>query len=476
MNIAIVISVVAFIFLSTSIYLYIQNIKNSKVGKELQNELNNALEALNRKDIELATCKTSLDEQKIRYEELHSFDTKQTQELKQEIQNLILEKNDLQNKTIKDQSLISELQTKLDEQQNAMQDKIKLLSDTEVRLKEQFKNLATEIFDGNSKKFSEQNSQNLSLILNPMKQQLFDFKKKVEDVYEKESKDRSALQNELKSLKELNQKMSLEAQNLTKALRGESKTQGNWGEMVLEKVLESSGLREGHEFRREVNLKDDQNKTFRPDVVVYLPDQRQIIIDAKTSLNAYNEYIAHEDKDKSVWLKHHIKSIKEHIKELANKKYEDLKGINSLDFIFMFVPVEGALMLALEHDVNLYDEAFKQKIILVSPTTLLVALRAVENTWRYERQAQNITEVYKRAEELYKKFTGFVEDLKKVGKGLETANESYHEAFKKLSEGNGNLVRQVTMLKKVSNIKPKKELDDALVDDAMLNALTDETK
>lgn len=337
-----------------------------------------------------------------------------------------------------------------------------------IQLKNEFKTIASEILDTNSKKFSEQNKESLGFILTPMKQQLSDFKKKVEDVYDKESKDRSALQYELKSLKELNLKMSQDAQNLTSALKGQNKTQGNWGEMVLEKVLESSGLREGHEYKREVALKDEENRSFRPDVVVYLPENRHIIIDAKTSLTAYNEYISHEDEEsKALYLKSHIRSIKEHIKSLSNKKYEDLENINSLDFIFMFVPIESALLIALENDVNLYDEAFKQKIILVSPTTLLVALRAVENTWRYERQAQSITDVYKRAEELYKKFNGFVEDLSKVGDSLIKANSSYDEAFKKLSEGRGNLISQVTMLKKISNIKPKKELEKNLVETAI---------
>ncbi len=369
---------------------------------------------------------------------------------------------------------ISQLQTKLEEQNKSMEEKVKLLQNSEEKLKTEFKNLATEIFDNNSKKFSQQNQESLGHILNPMKAQLTDFKKKVEDVYDKEAKDRSALQNELQALKKLNQDMTKEASNLTNALKGDSKKQGKWGEMVLENVLESSGLREGHEYKREVSLRDDENKLFRPDVIVNLPDKRHIIIDAKTSLTAYNEYMASNDEaDKQNYIKNHIKSVKDHIKGLSNKKYEDLKNVNSLDFIFMFVPIEGALLLALENDVNLYDEAFKQKIILVSPTTLLVALRAVENTWRYERQAQNVAEVYKRAEELYKKFHGFVDDLKKVDKGLETARTSYDEAFKKLSDGRGNLISQVTMLKKVSSIKPKKELDSVLVDEAMIDTLSD---
>ena len=365
---------------------------------------------------------------------------------------------------------LAKLTERLKEQNKANEDKLQLLHNSEEKLKVEFKNLASEIFENNSKNFDEKSQKSLEYILKPMNQQLESFRKKVEDVHSKDTEARGELRAELKQLKELNQKLSSEAHNLTKALKSDNKKQGNWGEMVLEKVLESSGLREGHEFKREVSLKDDENKTFRPDVIVYLPDNRHIIIDAKTSLNAYSEYVVQEDETlKKTYLINHIKSIKEHIKGLSNKKYEDLQDINSLDFIFMFVPIEGALLLALENDVNLFDDAFKQKIILVSPTSLLVALRAVENTWRYERQAQSIEDVYKRAEELYKKFTGFVEDLQKVGKGLELANSNYDEAFKKLSGGRGNLISQVTMLKKVSSIKPKKELDSALVDASMMD-------
>lgn len=301
-----------------------------------------------------------------------------------------------------------------------------------------------------------------------MKQQITEFKKKVEDIYDKESKDRSILQTELKLLKELNLQISTDATNLTNALKGKNKQQGIWGEMVLEKVLESSGLRSDIEFKREVSLKDDENQTFRPDVIVYLPQDRHIIIDAKMSLIAYNDYTNNEDENlKKIYLKNHINSIKEHIKSLANKKYENLKEINSLDFIFMFIPIEGALLLALGNDANLYDEAFKQKIILVSPTTLLVALRAVENTWRYERQSQNIAEVSKRAELLYSKFVSFVQDLKKVDDGINKASESYKNAFSKLSTGSGNLISQATELKRVSNIKPKKELNKELEDSSL---------
>ncbi len=358
-------------------------------------------------------------------------------------------------------------ETKAEEKQRAMEEKLALLKDNELKLKMEFENLANKIFSENSKKFTEQNKQSLGVLLNPMREQISEFKKKVEDVYDKEAKERSFLQYELKSLKELNLKMSQDAQNLTNALKNDNKTQGLWGEMVLERVLENSGLREGHEYRREVSLKDEEDRPYRPDVIVDLPDHRHIIIDAKTSLNAYNSYIS-SDEDKELYLKQHLASIKQHVKNLAQKRYENLQGVNSLDFIFMFIPIEGALMLALDADAALYDEAFKQKIILVSPTTLLVALRAVENTWRYEKQAQNIGEVYKRSEELYKKFVGFVEDLDKVGKALKQADESYVQAYKKLSSGKGNLVAQATMLKKISSIKPKKELSSSLEEQGLL--------
>ena len=424
--------------------------------------------------IDISKLNQQLIEQKEKYNELKQSSKQRLDEIKKELEqskNI----NQKYNEEIKNnKSLISQLKTQLKEQHKSMEEKLKLLQDSKEKLKIEFENLANKIFTDSSKKFKEQSQESLGHILNPMKQQLAEFKRRVEDIYDKESKDRSALANELKTLQELNQKMSKEASNLTNALKHDNKTQGGWGEMVLDKVLENSGLREGHEFTKQVSLRDNKNRLFQPDVIVNLPDNRHIIIDAKTSLLAYNEYIASDTKiDKQLHLKNHIKSIKTHIKELSNKNYENLQNINSLDFVFMFIPIENALHLALENDLSLYDEAFKQKIILVSPTTLLVALRAVENTWRYEKQAQSITDVYKRTEELYKKFVGFIDDLKKVDKGLDIAKSSYDEAFKKLSSGRGNLISQVTMLKKVSNIEPKKELDSNLVDKAMMDALED---
>jgi len=449
-----------------SVILFIKNKEKLKQLGEFRNSAKISNSENQYYEIELAKLN----------ERLNNFN-KIESDLKKELEQQKLQAYKYNDDIKSDKSLISQLQTQLEEQNKSMEEKVKLLQNSEEKLKIQFKNLASEIFESNSKSFDEKSQKNIEHILKPMNQQLDSFRKKVEDIHTKDTEARGELKAELKQLKELNQQLSSDAHNLTVALKSDNKKQGNWGEMVLEKVLENSGLREGHEFNREVSLKDDENNTFRPDVIVNLPDNRHIIIDAKTSLNAYSEYMVQEDEiQKQAYLKNHIKSMKEHIKGLADKKYEDLEGVNSLDFIFMFIPIEGALLLALENDVNLYDEAFKQKIILVSPTTLLVALRAVENTWRYERQAQNISDVYKRAEELYKKFVGFIDDLKKVDKGLETARTNYDEAFKKLSGGRGNLISQVTMLKKVSSIKPKKELDSVLVDGAMMDSLEDVIK
>jgi len=242
-------------------------------------------------------------------------------------------------------------------------------------------------------------------------------------------------------------------------LSGESKTQGIWGEMVLEKVLEMSGLREGKEYKREVSLQDNQTQKYRPDVIVYLPQNREVIIDAKTSLRAFKEYVNSQDEHtKRALLKEHIKAIKNHIDRLSEKKYEELKGVHSLDFVFIFVPIENALMVALDGDSGLFEYAFKRRVVLVSPTTLLVALRAIESSWRYERQSESIAEVIKNAESLYDKVRLFIEDFEKIGKSLKLANDTYDSAFKKLSTGKGNVLRQIEMLKEKANIKPKKEI------------------
>jgi len=332
-----------------------------------------------------------------------------------------------------------------------------LMNSHKKEIKEEFEALAKKVFDGNSQKFAEFSKENLDNMIKPLQTQITEFKKQVSETYNTESQDRAILKNEINSLKELNEKISKDAINLTNALKGESKQQGVWGEMVLEHVLEASGLRKGFEFEREVSLHTDDNEVLRPDVVVHLPDNRDLIIDAKTSLVAYERYVNAENEDaKATYLTAHLNSIKTHVDGLSKKNYERLKEVNTLDFIFMFMPIEGALAVALEHESNIYDNAFKNKILLVGPTTLLVAMRAVENVWKYERQNQNAQEIARRAGAMYDKFVGFSEDLMKISKQIDGIQGSFSAARNKLSNGKGNLVRQVEQIKELGAQTSKK--------------------
>jgi len=354
----------------------------------------------------------------------------------------------------KDKELIKELETKLKQKEDFFNEKFEIIKKSEEELKEIFENVANKILEKNTKKIAIESEK----ILAPLNQSLKDFKEKIEKFYESEIQNISFLSNELRNLKELNTRLSEEANNLTKALKGDIKKAGNWGEIVLERILEMSGLREGNEFEREVVFRVD-NKIYRPDVVVYLPNDRIVIIDSKVSLKAYSDYIAGDEEA----IKDHIKSIKNHIDNLAKKDYELLTN-NSLDFIFMFVPIEGALSLALEKDPELFEYAFKKRIILTSPTTLLAALRSIEISWRYEKQAKNIAEVINIAENLYDKFVKFIDDFEKVGISLDNAKKSFENAKNRLKDGKGNIILTITKLKEKSGIKPKKELPKDLVE------------
>jgi len=345
---------------------------------------------------------------------------------------------------------VREVEIKVREQQKQNYEKMQMMNEHRGEIKEEFAQLAAKVFEGNSKEFSKLSRENLSSLIKPMESQISDFKKKINSLYSDESKDRAMLKQEIMSLKELNQQISQDAINLTNALKGEKKQQGIWGEMILEKVLESSGLRKGAEYTREVPLKNDEGKSYRPDVLVHLPDNRDLIIDAKTSLNAYERFISVETSElKELHLNEHVKALRNHIKDLSSKNYEKLLGINTLDFIFMFVPIEGALALALEKDASLYDDAFKNQILLVGPTTLLIGLRAIENVWKYEKQTQNAKDIANRAGALYDKFVNFSDDMVKISRQFDTLQNSFESAKKRLSEGKGNIVRQVEQLKEM---------------------------
>ena len=397
--------------------------------------------------------KSALEQLSVHYELLEQNYLKQEESL------LLLQKR---NEALVDDNnrlhlQVRESQVKVNEQQKQNHEKMRLMEEHRGEIKEEFAQLAAKVFEGNSKEFSKLSQENLSSLIKPMESQISDFKKQINTLYNDESKDRAMLKQEIISLKELNQQISQDAINLTNALKGEKKQQGVWGEMILEKVLESSGLRKGIEYTREVALKNDEGKSYRPDVLVHLPDNRDLIIDAKTSLVAYEKYINANDSDpRELYLKEHTNALRNHIKSLAEKNYEKLLGINTLDFIFMFVPIEGALATALENDPALYDNAFKKQILLVGPTTLLIGLRAIENVWKYEKQTQNAKEIASRAGALYDKFVSFSDDMVKISKQFDTLQGSFESAKKRLSEGKGNIVRQVEQLKEMGAKTSKK--------------------
>ncbi|MFZ9649507.1 MAG: DNA recombination protein RmuC [Fluviibacter sp.] len=359
---------------------------------------------------------------------------------------------------------VAALTMQLTQERNQSQEKMALLQNAREELTLQFKNLANDILEEKSKRFSEQNQQSLGQLLDPLKTKLQEFQGKVEQVYVQEGKDRSALAEQVRQLMELNKTVSQEANNLTKALKGSNKTQGNWGELVLERVLESSGLRKGEEYDVQESHTLEDGRRLQPDVVVHLPDDRHLVIDAKATLVAYEDYAnAEDDKHREVALKRHLDAVRSHIKGLSDKNYQDLYGLKSLDFVLMFVPIEPAFMLAVTHDRELYMDAWNKNVLLVSPSTLLFVVRTVANLWRQEAQTRNAQDIAKRGAELYDKLAGFVEDMESLGTRLNQAQKDYDGAINKLSTGRGNVIRQAEMLKKLG-VKPSKSLPTPMVE------------
>ena len=361
---------------------------------------------------------------------------------------------------------IATLNTQLAQERNQNIEKIALLQNAREELSSQFKNLATDILEEKSKRFSEQNQQSLGQLLEPLKTRLQEFQGKVEQVYVQEGKDRSALAEQVRQLMELNRTVSQEANNLTRALKGSNKTQGNWGELILERVLETAGLRKGEEFDVQESHTTGDGKRLQPDVVLHLPEDRHLVIDAKATLVAYEDYAsAEDDKHRDAALKRHLDAVRAHIKGLSDKNYQDLYGLKSLDFVLMFIPIEPAFMLAVTHDRDLFMDAWNKNVLLVSPSTLLFVVRTVASLWRQEAQNRNAQDIAKRGAELYDKLAGFVEDMDSLGNRLTQAQKDYDGAISKLSTGRGNLIRQAEMLKKLG-VKPNKALPTPMVEQA----------
>ena len=340
-------------------------------------------------------------------------------------------------------------------QEDHLKEKIEFLENSKEKLKEEFENLANKLFEENTKK----STNNLNLMLNPFKEQLSSFGKRVNDIYNEETKQRSSLLTEIKNLKDLNNQISQDAINLTKALKGENKTQGDWGELILSKILEQTGLREGIEYSTQGSYTDESGKRLRPDVIVHLPQEKDIIIDSKVSLNSYLRYTnASDEIEKDLAVKELIKSIYAHIKGLSIKSYEDIDAVKSLDFVLMFIPVEAAFMLAVSKDNNLFKTAFENNIMLVSASTLFATLRTVENIWRYEHQNENALVISKKAADLYDKFANFVNDIEAIGLNINRTQKSYEEAMNKLSLGKGNLLRRSEEFIELG-VKAKRKID-----------------
>lgn len=351
----------------------------------------------------------------------------------------------------------SRLETQLREQQvrheqinQANADKLQILEQAETRLKQQFEHLANQLFEEKTAKVDVQNRQSLEGLLSPLKEQLEGFKKQVNDSFSQEAKERHTLVHELKNLQRLNEQMTQEAVNLTQALKGDNKQQGNWGEVVLARVLAESGLREGHEYQTQVSLQNEAGKRYQPDVIVHLPQNKQVVVDSKMTLVAYERYFnADNDRQRQHALNDHLAALRSHIKGLSLKDYHQLKGIQSLDYVLMFIPVEPAFQVAIQADPSLIKEAMEQNIILVSPTTLLVALRTIDNLWRNERQNENAQLIAERAAKLYDKLRLFVDDMEGLGGALDKANQSYQGAMNKLATGRGNVIRQAESFKQL---------------------------
>ena len=374
--------------------------------------------------------------------------------------NTLLEKQKAALEALKSELSVNNavLQSKYEQEMAASKEKLQLLQNAKEELSQEFKNLSNQIFEDKSKQFSSRNKEQLELLLKPFREQITNFSKTSREQFEVELKDRHLLKNELVRLKEMNAQLADEALNLTKALKGENKTQGNWGELVLENILEQSGLREGVEYELQATLKSDEGKSYRPDVIIHMPQQRDIIVDSKVSLSAYERFVNEDDPAlKAKYLKEHIGSISSHIKELSAKKYEKLEGVNTLDFVLMFMPIEGAFLLALEQDGEFFKRAYENNILVVSPSTLLVTLRTIEHIWRTQHQEEHAKKIAKEAEGMYEKLVGFVEELQKVGTHLGRAQDSYDVAINRLQSGKGNVIKRAENIVKLG-LKPKKSL------------------
>ena len=356
------------------------------------------------------------------------------------------------------------LEAALDSERKQGLGRIESLNEAKEALTIQFKNLANDILDDKTRRFTEQNALSLDALLKPLQTKLTEFKEQVSSSYANESRERFALKSEIERLSALNVKMSDETRSLTQALKGDSKVQGNWGELVLESILESSGLRKGEEYLVQDSHTQVDGSRLQPDIVVRLPEGRHLVVDSKVSITAYARHAESADADTAqIELNAHIQSLRQHIQGLSSKNYSSLYGVGSVDFVLMFIPIEPAFLLALKSAPNLYQEALAKNIVLVCPSTLMATLRTVAHLWRQDHQNKNALEIARQCGALYDKFVGFIDDMEKLGQRIDQAQTSYHDAFSKLKTGKGNLIRTAEKVRELG-VKPSKTLPTSLLD------------
>ncbi|MHB1050428.1 MAG: DNA recombination protein RmuC [Bacteroidota bacterium] len=380
---------------------------------------------------------------------------------------LIQTKTDLETERRKSEELARQFTQAVTDNKNLVQRLEEQRQESEEmnkRLTSEFRNIAGIILEEKTKKFTEQNKEHLDVILSPLKEKLDEFKKRVEETYDKGSRETFSLKEEVRKLQELNIRMSEETINLTKALKGDTKKQGNWGELVLEKILERSGLEKDREYKAQVVTQNVEGETIKPDFVVYLPENKHIIIDSKVSLTAYEMLVnAETDDERELRKKEHVASLRSHIKLLGEKNYQSAELFNSPEFVLMFVPIESSFGIAVQADQELFNYAWERKIVVVSPSTLLATLGTIASIWKQEKQTRNAIDIAKQGGALYDKFVGFVTDLTEVGKKMDSAKDSYKDAMSKLVEGRGNIVRSIENLKTLG-AKTSKAIDQKFLD------------
>ncbi|MBU0695378.1 MAG: DNA recombination protein RmuC [Bacteroidetes bacterium] len=448
--------IVAVVILVIAVVLFLKRpVSASGIDISEFNQLKAAQENLR---IQLA-----VSEQKVKSALDEKFDIEV--KLNQRLEKLELERNNLIEQLTNEKKRMSQAEESFKAQRERLQDQKVFLEESQIRLKTEFENVANQILKAKTAEFTETNKTNLDILLNPLKENIKAFEQKVDNTYKAEAAERFTLKGTIDELIKQTKLIQDDATNLTKALKGDNKKQGNWGEMVLDKLLEGSGLIEGTNYSKQSNFTADDGSRLLPDVVIYLPEDKHIVIDSKVSLVAYEKLVnAENDVEREGFIKQHINSIKNHIVGLSAKNYHDLYQINSPEFVLLFVPIESSFAIAVQHDLDLFDFAWNKRVVIVTPSTLLATLKTVASIWKQEQQTKNAIDIATKAGQLYDKFVGFIADLQKVGDTLDKSQKAYGDAMGKLTTGSGNLVNRVETLRKLG-AKATKEIDGKLLEE-----------